>query len=48
MNLGGASDRPFLSEIWENVQAKLNDKKPVHARYSSLGAAKLLKEKIFG
>lgn len=48
MNMGGASDRPIMSEIWDNVQAKLKNTKPVHSRYSSLGLMGLLREKIFG
>lgn len=48
MNLGGASDRPILHEIWQNVEAKLNNKSAVHSSYSSLGALRLLREKIWG
>ena len=44
MNLGGAKDRPSLKEIWENVDAKLNGKEPVHPGYSTAGIASVLSE----
>lgn len=47
MNMGGASDRPSLTQIWENTQAKLNNKKPVHQMYKKLGSLGVLKAKIF-
>jgi hypothetical protein len=48
MNIGGAKDRPDLTQIWDNVQAKLKGGQPVHAKYSLLGPLGLLKQKIFG
>ena len=48
MNICGVKDRPYLTQIWENAQAKLQGNKPVHARYSLLGPLGLLKQKIFG
>ncbi|KAH6662014.1 hypothetical protein B0J14DRAFT_310870 [Halenospora varia] len=48
MNMGGASDRPSLTQIWENTQAKLKNEKPVHGMYKKLGAMAVLKAKIFG
>ncbi|KAL7908473.1 hypothetical protein GGI35DRAFT_486531 [Trichoderma velutinum] len=35
MNLGGAKDRPDLHQVWENANAKLNDRQPSHARFSN-------------
>lgn len=34
MNLGGAKDRPSLSEIWDNAEAQMLGKPQVHAKYS--------------
>ncbi len=48
MNLGGAKDRPMLSEVWENVAAQLEGKPQVHKKYSLLSATGVLKEKVFG
>ena len=30
MNLGGAKDRPSLKEVWENAEADMAGKRPVH------------------
>lgn len=35
MNLGGAKDRPDLQQVWENVNAKLNNNQPSHARFNN-------------
>jgi hypothetical protein len=48
MNMGGATDRPLLNQIWENVEAKLHGKTAVHARYTKWGALQLLAQKLFG
>ena len=48
MNLGGAKDRPDLSQVWDNVQAKLAGKPAVHDKYSLTTMAVGLKQKIFG
>ena len=46
MNLGGAKDRPSLKEIWENVDAKLEGKDPVHPGYSTAGVISVIGEKF--
>jgi len=43
MNIGGAKDRPDLNEVFENVRAKLNGEKQVHAKYSTSGVWNMLK-----
>jgi hypothetical protein len=48
MNLGGAKDRPDLVQVWENVQAKIEGKPMVHAKYSLGGFFGMVKGKIFG
>ena len=48
MNLGGATDRPNLKEIWENAEAKLNSGRVLHEKYSSKGVMGLIREKVFG
>lgn len=47
MNMGGATDRPKLNEIWENVAAKRNGGDVVHERYSSKGVMEVMYEKMF-
>lgn len=46
MNLGGASDRPALSEIWEDVQGMLNGKQIQRKSYTTQSAVKVLGGKI--
>jgi len=48
MNLGGASDRPFLSQVWENVKAKLDEKPVVHQRYAFTGILDRITEALGG
>jgi hypothetical protein len=48
MNLGGASDRPLLEQVWANVDSQLKGKGKVVQRYSLLGAMQVLKRAIFG
>ncbi|KAI9715469.1 MAG: hypothetical protein M1812_005945 [Candelaria pacifica] len=48
MNLGGAKDRPDLNQVWDNVQAKLQGKQPVHTTYALTSLLGMLKSKIFG
>lgn len=48
MNMGGATDRPKLKEIWENVEARTNGGYVVHEKYSSKGVMGLMCEKLFG
>lgn len=37
MNLGGASDRPDLTQVWENVEAKIEGKGTVYGKYKKQG-----------
>ncbi|KAG4440334.1 hypothetical protein IFR05_004186 [Cadophora sp. M221] len=48
MNLGGAKDRPELTQVWENVQAKLEGGKAVHSTYKKISAVGVLKGSLFG
>ena len=48
MNLGGAKDRPDLNQIWDNVQAKLAGKPPVHTKYALTSFLGMVWGKIFG
>ncbi|KAH7342475.1 hypothetical protein BKA65DRAFT_292349 [Rhexocercosporidium sp. MPI-PUGE-AT-0058] len=48
MNLGGAKDRPELTQVWENVQAKLKGGKAVHGTYKKISAVGVLKGTLFG
>jgi hypothetical protein len=48
MNLGGAKDRPVLSEVLNNVKAKLDGEAAVHEKIRTFGAGSLLKKKLFG
>lgn len=48
MNFGGAKDRPILSEVWDNVDAKINGKPQVHAKVNNLGFMSGIKQKVFG
>ena len=48
MNLGGAKDRPLLNEVWDNAQAKMAGKPPVHAKISLMSLASGLLQKIRG
>jgi hypothetical protein len=48
MNLGGASDRPDLGQIWDNVRAKIEGKSVVHTTYKKMGFLGMLRGKIFG
>ncbi|KAK1766932.1 hypothetical protein QBC33DRAFT_540681 [Phialemonium atrogriseum] len=48
MNIGGATDRPVLSEVWENVQAQLRGEKAKVDNYSTTGALDLIRKKIVG
>ena len=47
MNLGGAKDRPDLSQVWENVLARLNGQPPVHKRYTLQSFRKVMTQKLF-
>lgn len=48
MNVGGASDRPVLGEVWQNVEAKLGGKEAPHMMYTKHKFLSFIKEKIFG
>ncbi|KEF61590.1 uncharacterized protein A1O9_03158 [Exophiala aquamarina CBS 119918] len=48
MNLGGASDRPDLEQVWENVRAKIDGKAVVHNGYKRMGLLGLLWGKVWG
>jgi hypothetical protein len=48
MNLGGASDRPDLAQVWDNVRAKIEGKGVVHEVYKKTGILGTLFGKIFG
>ena len=48
MNLGGAKDRPDLSQIWDNVDADMQGRKKVHERYSLQTFTGTMFKKIFG
>ena len=48
MNLGGAKDRPDLTQVWENVQAKLAGKAVVHKKYAKTSFTGMVWGKVFG
>ncbi|ORY15867.1 hypothetical protein BCR34DRAFT_558206 [Clohesyomyces aquaticus] len=48
MNLGGASDRPDLIQVWDNVKAKMEGKGVVHGVYKKMGIVGTLWNKVFG
>jgi len=48
MNLGGASDRPELEQVWDNVRAKIEGKGTVHRVYKKMGLLGMLWGKVFG
>lgn len=48
MNLGGAKDRPSLTEVWENAEAEMQGKPAVNATIPLLSFIQGLKQKIFG
>ena len=47
MNLGGATDRPDLEQVWDNVRAKTEGKGTVHNSYKTMGLLGLLWGKLF-
>jgi len=47
-NLGGAKDRPSLTQIWDNVQAQMKGEKPVHKKYNTLRIGQVLWQQVFG
>ncbi|KAF4503416.1 hypothetical protein FAGAP_369 [Fusarium agapanthi] len=48
MNIGGASDRPDLEQVWDNVRAKIEGKGVVHKSYRTTGLLGMLWGKVFG
>jgi hypothetical protein len=48
MNLSGAKDRPDIEQIWDNVEAKLQDKPEVHKTLSTYGFFETIYGKIMG
>lgn len=38
MNLGGASDRPDLEQVWDNVRAKIDGRGVVHGAYKTMNS----------
>jgi hypothetical protein len=48
MNIGGASDRPELEQVWDNAMATIEGKGVVHTVYTKMGFLGMIWEKIFG
>lgn len=48
MNLGGASDRPDLEQVWDNVRAKIEGKGVIHESYKKMGVLGTLFGRVFG
>ena len=48
MNLGGAKDRPNLMDVFDNAEAEMQGKKPVHKNISTLTFFQGIRQKIFG
>lgn len=49
MNLGGATDRPVLAEVWKNIQKKLQGEDDgTEGNYTTTGVLHLVGQKIFG
>lgn len=48
MNIGGASDRPDLEQVWDNVRAKVEGKGVIHKSYKTTGLLGMLWGKVFG
>ncbi|KZP18078.1 hypothetical protein FIBSPDRAFT_603283 [Athelia psychrophila] len=48
MNLGGAKDRPVLTQVWDNVQAQLQGKASPHKKVGTIGAGSVIFGKLFG
>jgi len=46
MNIGGAKDRPMLEQIWENVEAQMENRPAVHKKVQTQGAMNVLSGKI--
>ncbi|KAH6632510.1 hypothetical protein F5144DRAFT_630354 [Chaetomium tenue] len=49
MNIGGATDRPVLAEVWGNVQKQLRGEDvSTKQAYTTTGVLHLLSQKLFG
>jgi hypothetical protein len=48
MNLGGASDRPDLEQVWDNARAKFEGKGVVHGTYKRMRLLNMLYKRFFG
>ena len=48
MNLGGAKDRPDLTQVWENVEATLKGNPEVHKKLHLQTFTQVMWQKIFG
>ncbi|KAL2131444.1 hypothetical protein VTI74DRAFT_5113 [Chaetomium olivicolor] len=48
MNIGGATDRPVLAEVWKNVQRKLQGEDGTEEKCATTGILHLLKQKTWG
>lgn len=49
MNIGGATDRPVLAEVWRNVQKQLRGEDvSTKQAYTTTGVLHLLNQKLFG
>lgn len=49
MNIGGATDRPVLTEVWKTVQSKLaGEGGDAEGKFATTGVLHLLKELAWG
>lgn len=48
MNIGGATDRPVLAEVWKSVQGQLRGEDAVPEKFTTTGALDLIRQKILG
>lgn len=48
MNIGGAKDRPSITEIWEDVQSKMAGKQVDRVSYSTQSFFKVMAAKLMG
>jgi hypothetical protein len=48
MNIGGATDRPVLDEVWKNVQGQLRRQDAAVEKYSRTSVLYFIRQKILG
>lgn len=48
MNMGGATDRPDMEQVWDNAKAKLEGREKVHGSYKKFSALGAIYGKFFG